>query len=231
MKMIKLLSTRILLLFILGVSASAQAKDVRYISDDLTIPMRTGTTTNHKILKFLNSGMAVEVLEESPDRSYARVQLVEDESKSGWVETRLLMSEPSAREQIVELKKTNQIIRKKRDELRQSLRESQQKSADLEKQVAQLEQDVLSSQNNLSSLRQSAAEPIRLAEENQDLKQQLTDEQSKNASLIEQNAVLADQNIKQWFMIGAAVSLGSLILGLLITRINWKKRDSWGGSF
>ena len=229
--MIKNLSTRILCLCILSLGSTVQAKDVRYISDELTIPMRSGTTTNHKILKFLNSGMAVEVLEESPDRSHARVQLVEDESKSGWVETRLLMSEPSSREQLVELKKTNQIIRKKRDELRQSLRESQQKSADLEKQVAQLEQDIQGSQNNLSRLRQSAAEPIRLAEENQELKQQLSDEQTKNTSLIEQNAVLADQNIKQWFMIGAAVSLGSLILGLLITRVNWKKRDSWGGSF
>ncbi len=216
---------------VLLLSFTASAKDVRYVSDDLTIPMRTGTTTNHKILKFLNSGMAVEILEETPDRTYARIQLVEDETKSGWVETRLLMTQPSAREQLEELRKTNQIIRNKRDELRQQLKESNTVNQQLQTVQAELEQKIVNLENTLSRLRTSAAEPIRLAEENQQLKQTLTDEQSKNATLIEQNAVLADQNIKQWFMIGAAVSIGSLILGLLITRINWKKRDSWGGSF
>ncbi len=230
MKMLKFISNTALALTLFYGSV-VSAKDVRYVSDDLTIPMRTGTTTNHKILKFLSSGMPVEILEETPDRNYARIQLVEDETKSGWVETRLLMSQPSARVQLEELKKTNQIIRQKRDELRQQLKDSNATNQQLQQVQAELEQKIVNLEGTLNRLRSSAAEPIRLAEENQQLKQELADEQGKNATLIEQNAFLADQNIKQWFMIGAAVSIGSLILGLLITRINWKKRDSWGGSF
>ncbi len=209
----------------------AKAKDVRYVSDDLTIPMRTGTTTNHKILKFLNSGMAVEILEENPERTHARVKLIEDDSKVGWVEMRLLMTEPSARIQLEELKKTNQIIRRKRDEINQQLKDARAGAEVLKKQLVDQSRQLQSVEQTLSTLRTSAAEPIRLAEENQSLSQALAEEKARNAALVEQNAILADQNIKQWFMIGAAVSLGSLILGLLITRINWKKRDSWGGSF
>lgn len=219
------------MLLMMVLSGSVFAKDVRYVSDDLTIPMRTGTTTNHKILKFLNSGMAVEILEELEDKSYARVQLVEDKSKTGWVETRLLLSQPSARDRLKELKKTYQIVSDKRDDLQQQLKVSKQENQQLMTQIGQLESQLDKLETSLAQLRKSASNPIRIAEENQKLKQQLAIEQEENASLVEQNAFLADQNIKQWFMIGAAVSLGSLILGLLITRINWKKRDSWGGSF
>lgn len=91
----------LMLLFSMHVSA----KDVRYVSDDLTIPMRTGTTTNHKILKFLNSGMAVEVIEEVEDGQYARVVLRDDDDKTGWVKTELLMNQPSARDQLTQLKR------------------------------------------------------------------------------------------------------------------------------
>ncbi len=215
----------------LVISPAVFAKDVRYVSDDLTIPMRSGTTTNHKILKFLNSGMAVEVVEETADKNYVKVQLVEDLSKSGWVESRLLMTQPSAREQLERVKEANQALKKQRSDLKQQLRDSEQTSSDLMKVQAQLEQQIVGLETTLSRLRNSAAEPIRLADENMQLKQQLATEKQKNDELVEQNAFLADHNIKQWFMIGAAVSIGSLLLGLLITRINWKKRDSWGGSF
>ncbi len=225
------LSIVIFLIASLATSHSVFAKDIRYVSDELTIPMRSGTTTNHKILKFLNSGMAVQVIEESPDKNYIKVELIEDTSKSGWVESRLLMIEPSAREQLVRVKEANQALKKQRSDLKNQLSESKQTSADLMKVQTQLEQRIVELETRLSSLRSSAAEPIRLAEENMQLKQQLASEQQKNDELIEQNAFLADHNIKQWFMIGAAVSIGSLLLGLLITRINWRKRDSWGGSF
>jgi SH3 domain protein len=37
---------------------------------------------------------------------------------------------------------------------------------------------------------------------------------------------------QEWFIIGGGVSIGSLILGIILTRINWRrKRDSWGDSF
>lgn len=209
-------------------SSQSFAADVRYVSDSLTIPMRSGTTTNHKILKFLDSGMAVKVLSESPDKSYLQVTLVEDETRTGWVEARLLMSEPSAREQLKKLRISTQSVREKQSVLRKQLASEKQINADLLDIQKQLEQKVEDLKSTLQRFRTTSAEPIRLAEENDKLKQALSIEKQKNTSLEEQNAFLADQNIKQWFMIGAAVSLGSLILGLLITRINWRKKDSWG---
>lgn len=78
-------------------------------------------------------------------------------------------------------------------------------------------------------LQESAAEPIRVAEENIQLKRQLAEEKVRNDTLEKENAFLADDSIKQWFVIGGAVSIGSLLLGLLITRINWRKEGQLGG--
>ena len=223
--------TRVLFIFLMLVTLQVSAKNIQYVSDELTIPMRTGTTTNHKILKFLTSGTAVDVLEQTADNNYTRVSLVDDEDKSGWVETRLLMAQPSAREQIVTVNNKHQALKEKQAQLKNDLAQLQKQNSDLQDIQKQLENKNLNLQNTLARLKTSAAEPIRIAEENDELKQQLQNEQTKNNELINENAFLADQNIKQWFMIGAAVSIGSLILGLLITRINWKRKDSWAGSF
>ena len=46
---------------------------------------------------------------------------------------------------------------------------------------------------------------------------------------LKENARLSDDNIKEWFMIGGAVSLISLFFGLIIPNFKWRrKKDSWG---
>ena len=210
------------------ISTQLFAKNIQYVSDELTIPMRTGPTTSHKILKFLTSGTMVDVLDVSDDKNHTRIVLIEDESKSGWVETRLLMSQPSAREQLVVANKSSQVLKEKQATLKTELAELQKKNAELQEVQSQLENKYMDLQNILIKLRTNAEEPIRIADENEQLKQQLHNEQNKNIDLVKKNTFLGDQNIKQWFMIGAGVAIGSLILGLLITRIRWKRRDSWG---
>ncbi|MDP3279505.1 MAG: TIGR04211 family SH3 domain-containing protein, partial [Nitrosomonas sp.] len=137
-------------------------------------------------------------------------------------------SQPSAREQLIAANKSSQALKEKQATLKTELAELQKKNAEFQEVQSQLENKYLDLQNTLLKLRTNAAEPIRIADENDQLKQQLHYEQNKNIDLVKNNAFLADQNIKQWFMIGAGVSIGSLILGLLITRIRWKRRDSWG---
>ena len=228
--MLKNVCLKGLFLSLIFSSGVCSAKDIQYVSDQLTIPMRTGTTTSHKILKFLKSGMAVEVLETSADQNHARVVLMEDDTKTGWVETRLLMPQASAREQLVNIRKQNQALKDKHSELKKELKEQNRQNADLLNVQTQLESNIQGLENKLSRLKVSAANPIRIAEENEQLKQQLNMAQAKTQQLQSDNAVLSDQSIKQWFMIGAAVSMGSLILGLLITRISWRKKSSWAGS-
>jgi len=221
-----------LLIVILSLSITPlSAKTIQYVSDDLTIPMRSGTTTGHKILKFLNSGMAVEVVETTDDEKHSLVVPVDDASKTGWVESRLLMTNKSARDQLVVAKKRNQIVKKNLSDIKKELAESKTQNNKLQTIQNELENKIKSLKNTLASLRKNASDPIRIADENEQLKQQLASAEMKSEKLTQENIILGDQNIKQWFLIGAAVSMGSLVFGIVLTRIRWKKKESWGGNY
>jgi len=221
-----------LLSFVLSLSiAPLSAKTIQYVSDDLTIPMRSGTTTGHKILKFLNSGMAVEVVETTDDEKHSLVVPVDDASKTGWVETRLLMTNKSARDRLVVEKKKNQSIKTTLSDLKKELSESKSQNIKLQNIQNELDNKIKSLKSTLASLRKNASDPIRIADENEQLKQQLASAEMKSNQLTQENIILGDQNIKQWFLIGGAVSMGSLIFGIVLTRIRWRKKESWGANY
>ncbi len=227
----KYLSIIVVSVSLLFAASTLSAKTIQYVSDELTIPMRSGVTTAHKILKFLNSGEALVILEITEDQKHARVSLLSDELKTGWVETSLLMPNKSAREQLVIEKNKNQTVKEKLKELKAQLSESRSQNNKLENIQTQLETKIRSLQNTLATLRRSASDPIRIADENDQLKKQLASAEAKTETLTQENIILGDQNIKSWFLIGAAVSIGSLILGIILTRIRWKKKESWGGNY
>lgn len=223
---------RTLSVFILLISfwlsiSSASAKLIQYVSDELTIPMRSGTTNGHKILKFLKSGDALEIVETTDDEKYALVVPLNDTSKTGWVEVKLLMENKSARVQLETAKEKYLALKEKQKIINQQLAESQAENNNLQSVQGQLENKIQSLQNTLSKLRKNASDPIRIADENNQLKQQLADTQLKVDTLTQENIILGDENIKSWFLIGGAVSIGSLILGIVLTRIRWKKNDRW----
>ena len=231
MKLTNNTSFRVVLSFLIFLTWAhpSHAESVGYVSDSLTIPMRTGTTNRHKILKFLVSGTRLEILEESEDGSYIRVRTPED--KEGWVERKLVMSEASARDQIISINQKMETMKSKVSELRSTLAEKNNQLKQYEKQNGVLEQENNTLRANLASLKKTAANPIAIAEKNASLEEQISNMKTRNQELQAENARLNDKNIKEWFMIGAAVSLGSLFFGLIIPRIQWRKKESWGGSF
>ena len=219
----------IFIFFALTLVSTSWAESSKYVTDDLTIPMRTGTTTSHKILKFLNSGTEVVIKEITEDGNHAWIMLADDNNKLGWVETKLLQNQPVARDRIVSINKKITTISDKNQGLKKELSSLKQQYKELEQINQQLESRKQDLMTTLTKLRDSAAKPIETAEENVQLQKDISEQKQINEELLHKVAILSDENIKEWFLIGSGVAIGSLILGLLITRISWKKRGSWGG--
>lgn len=228
--MTKTIIQLISLVFIsLAISTISQAEPKRYITDDLTIPMRTGVTTSHKILKFLNSGTPVLIKEITEDGKHAWIILADDNNKLGWIETKHLQDIPVARDRIISINKKIASIRNKNKMLKKELADLSQQFKELEKDNQQLESRKQDLMTTLTQLRSSAAKPIETAEENIRLLNDIAAQKQINEKLQRKVAILSDENIKEWFLIGGGVAIGSLILGLLLTRISWKKKDGWSG--
>jgi SH3 domain protein len=206
--------------------AAASAETTRYISDELKVPVRRGASNQHKIVRFLQSGTSVVVLETSGDFSRVRTSNGQD----GWVSTNDLMAEPSARAQLASAGERVQSLKTQRNELREEIGNQKTVIAEQQRVNEQLQADNQALNEKLEALQKIAARPLQLEKENKALTQDLQEEQQRTASLTEENKRLNDESIRQWFLVGGGVSIGSLILGLIITRIPWRRRkDDWGG--
>ena len=214
----------ILSLFLLPISES-HASSTRYVTDDLTIPMRTGITNKHKILKFIPSGTLITIIETSDDETYIKTQI---DGVEGWVEANLLQDTPGAKEQLEKANHRLKSITQNNAPLKQKVDEANKLIGDLSSKNKELSKEKEQLLRTLTKLRDSAAHPIKIAEQNEQLSLEIETQRNTNISLAKENASLKNDAIKEWFVIGAIVSLGSLIFGLIIPRISWRKRKSWG---
>ncbi len=202
--------------------------ETRYVSDQLTIPLRTGDTMQHRIIKFLKSGTRLDVQESNEAGTYYRV-VVSGSGKEGWVEANKVMNQPSARSQLA-------AVNKRLAALKADLKEKNKTIAELKTTIAQLEEqneklDKLGKRKSqqLAELEKVAARPVQLAQANMKLETELAKANRELDRALKENARLSDDNIKEWFMIGGAVSLISLFFGLIIPNFKWRrKKDSWG---
>ena len=200
-----------------------------YVSDQLKIPLRSGASNGHRIVKFLRSGTALNVLDASADGKFTQI---EAGSKSGWVLTEDIMSIPSGRDRLATAKKkfanADQVI----TELENKVTELKAEIRKLKGEKGTLLNERTNLSNSLDDLKITAANPVALSKKNKQLKKELEKVRANESMLDKDNQQLRSNVMQEWFVIGGAVSIGSLILGLILTRINWrKKRDSWGDSF
>ena len=201
-----------------------QAKTTRYVSDELDIMMRNGQGVKFAIKRVLTSGTRLEVIETDPT-GYSKVKT--SKGVTGWVLTRLLSNQPSARDRLAS---------------------SEKKVANLELELAKYKEETqaLSTQNSsassdnltlketsqrlskeLDDLHRTASNAVALNNENRQLKETLQQIDNQMQSLIIENSALKESDAKRWFLIGAAVLFLGLILGLILPRLRIQKKNSW----
>ena len=201
------------------------AASTRYVSEELEITMRTGQGVKFGISRMLTSGTKLTVLETNKATGYSKVRT--QGGKEGWVLTRYLSNEPSSRNRAAA---------------------SEQKVANLELEIAKYKEELqaLTSQNENSSaenltlketsqrlskelddLRRTASSAVALDNENRQLKQKLQQMNHDMQAVTIENSALKGSDSKRWFLIGAAVLFGGILLGLIIPRLRVRRKDNW----
>lgn len=221
----------ILLSFLMSKPIQVQASTaVRYVSDELKIPLRSGASEAHRIVTFIRSGATLTVLETSEDGQYLHVEV--RGGKSGWVLNKDTMAVASGRDRLAVANR--QLTRSKQQikQLNSSIAELKSEVGALTKEKDGLKSERTNLSNSLEDLKITTANPQALSRKNKELKRELSNVRKNETMLEEDNQQLRSNDTQEWFLIGAAVSIGSLLLGLILTRINWRrKRDSWGDNF
>lgn len=216
-----------MLLITLSTPLSAKTS---YVSDELKVPMRSGASNGHRIIKFVKSGTALTVLGASEDNKFVEVKTADD--KSGWIATQDIMDIPSGRDRLVAANKKLSKIKQDNKDLKKQLAELRSEVKGLKNEKGALQNERTNLSNSLEDLKITAANPLSLSKKNKQLKKDLDKARDTAAMLDKENQSLRSNVAQEWFVIGGGVSIGSLIVGLILTRINWRrKKDSWGDSF
>lgn len=221
-----MLSALLMLLITLSTPVSAKTS---YVSDELKVPMRSGASNGHRILKFLKSGTALTVLSASDDNKFVEVKAGD---KTGWVATGDIMDVPSGRARLAFANKKSATMRQDNKDLKKSIAELKSQVRALKNEKGSLQSERTNLSNSLEDLKITAANPLSLSKKNKQLKKELGKAQDSAEMFEKDNQRLRSNVAQEWFIIGGGVSIGSLIVGLILTRINWRrKKDSWGNSF
>ena len=208
------------------ISRSGFAEGEMYITDQFEVTMRSGTSTANAIIKVLKSGEAVNVLEADLASQYSLVE--SSDGKKGYVLSRFLDEIPSARERLEQLE----------------IKSDQQKQAinDLSAEVEQLKSDLdnekidnealksalLASESELDTVRAASENTLNILADNDRLNNIVTILREEKQALSDENEALKDTTQIDWFIRGGIFFLIAFLLGIIVTRIRWRKKDSWG---
>ena len=197
----------------------------RYVTDRTIVELRRGPSTEYLILRNLEAGERVEVLEQN-EQGYSRVR-VADQGTEGWILTRFLIDQPIARERLAAAERN---LTGARDRVSALEAQNQELTRDLATARTELEQVRTNHgtvSRELADLRVAAANVVEMRDDNTRLTQSLGQRDRQVEQLTADNARLAARNNQNWFVIGAAVLLAGIVIGLVAPTLRRKRRSDW----
>ena len=181
--------------------------DDKYITDNISVYLRRGPSTNYGLIGSLKSGHKVTIIDKSDDGSFTKIR--DEKNRLAWIESELLTNTPSAKERLPLLEEQINTLNEKIINL------------DQEKQtlINDYNEQLKTAQSKISQLESSRNEL------EQDLNQKNLQIESLNKEIDEngQNLML------KWFTRGGMVAGAGLLLGLLLPFIfpRRRKKDRW----
>ncbi len=205
----------------------AALAETRYVTDRLEVTLRAGESTRYKILRMLPSGTPLEVLGVNKSTNYARVRI--QDGTVGFVLAQELQDEPAARNRLAELEERLDTLRQKPDALTTELANLQETHAELRERFAALEREKQQREQELATIRHASANVLDITSDRERLRLQVAELTRARADLEQENRDLKNQTNQRWFMIGAGVLGGGVLIGLILPHLRLGRRKTpWG---
>ncbi|MFX3657587.1 MAG: TIGR04211 family SH3 domain-containing protein [bacterium] len=211
-----------LALWALWPTAPALAQTV-YISDELTVPVRTGPSPTHRILRIIRAGTPLEVLGRDADAGFTRVSL--RDGAEGWVPDQYLVSTPIARDRLEAATQEVARLRSTVAELQAQLGAVREERGEARESTETLSEEVLRLESELAEIRRMSANAIATENANRELQALNARLRSELDDLLEERDRLLDQAEQRWFLIGGGLVLLGLLLGVLLK--SRPRRSAW----
>lgn len=211
----------------LALATSVALASPAYVTDQFKVTVRSGASTQNRIIAMLSSGTQVDVLSQDPKTGYSKVSF--GGGREGYILTRQLLDQPVARQQVANLQKEVAVLKSNPDQLQSKLATLTQQYNQLKAEHAQLQTTEQHTKDELTALQRTSANAVRIANERNALREQVAGLTRSNEELKAERRELENSSTQRWFLIGGGVALGGILLGLILPHLRFRRRkDSWG---
>lgn len=201
-----------------------------YITDHFSVTVRSGESAQHRVIAILETGAKVDVISSNAKKGYTKVRL--QNGKQGYILTRQLKQNLIAQHQLEALQQKINDMQGEPNALKLKLADLNQQYAQLQtthQKLANVKREI---ETELATVKRTSADAIRISNERNQLRKQVTDLTRSNEELKQEKRELNNEQQQRWFMIGAGVVIIGILIGLILPRlyVGRQKESSWGSS-
>ena len=210
-----------------GVAAEGHGANIVYVTDSFEITLRTGPSTDNKIISTPQSAQPLEVLEVQGDWSRVRTVKKGGEPTEGWVLSRYLIHRLPWELKSKSLSEENSSLKDRLAALQKACDEVSQSEKELAANLEENKRAFQSLQTEHESLKSGATEYLKLKAEHKVASSKLESQEKTIEEFTAQNRQLESSERNRWFATGALVLLCGLLIGVAVGRQYRKKRSSY----
>jgi len=204
------------LMFLLFLPAREALAATQYVSDQITVLLRRGPGTEYKILKNMQTGTGVEVLEEGEEYFFVRHQ----DGTEGYVLKQYLTSDLPKSTVIARLNQEKDRLKSRIEELKAGAGGWVKEKEELQRQLADVQQAFqgekskrLAVTKDYESLQEGAKNVSDLLGERDKLKAENEQQAAELKKLRQENDKILRTALFRWFLAGAGVLFAGWIMG------------------
>ena len=185
-----------------------------YVTDVLKVTLRTGPSLNNKIIKMVESGQKIEVIE--PGQEWSLVRL--DDGMEGWILNRYMISDETNKIKLERFKSEHSDLKIRYSAIFEENSKFKAENQKLGSELSDTKKNLQRIRNDYESLKSSSAEFLTLKSNFEKVSRQLSEQTQKANEFEEQIANLEVSYYVKWFLAGSGVLFVGFILGFSTKR-------------
>lgn len=209
------------------VSAQAQSgsRTTTYVSDQVEMSLRAGSSDRYKVIGSVRGGSAVEVLKVDTVKGYTQIRT--PSGTKGWIPSNQLSNTPSGREQLSNVRQELEQLRARHTDLSQHMDDAFNKPEGENFSYPQLYEEALRLRQQLAQYRKVATDTVAIDERNKILQEQAVALERELQITQQENQALRNDNNNMRFLMGAVLLGACLLVAVLMPRIREQRRAQW----
>jgi len=203
----------IVVLILLCLPAAGAAQTV-YVTEAFEITLRSGPSTDHKILSLVRSGQALEMVEEGEEWSRVRIP----DGKEGWVLNRYLTTETPCSLMLERVARERDRLNARLEEQEEVLDELRSEKRETDTLLTGLRQERDELSRAHETLKSESSQFLQLKKRYQEVAASYEAERTRSARLQQENQEMKRSRTIQWVMTGGGIMLAGFFIGLFSAR-------------